>query len=1012
MEFKTVSEMFEIRTREHPQKIIYHYENDEGLLHSISNKNLSENAKKIAGYLQSQANQGDCILLGFTPGLSFIDAFFGCVLAGMICVPIPPPTHKKQTYRIERILENTHPPLILISDDIKTKHALSEKTVSWSEAIAQNQNYHPPTIKPDDVCILQYTSGSTSEPKGVILTHQNIIANEKMLSDLMEINENSIGVGWVPFYHDQGLIGNIINPLYSNFRAYLLSHITVVHKPIRWLEAISKYSASISGGPNFIYELCVDRIAPKETQNLNLSSWKVAYNGAEPVRPETLKAFSEQMQHIGFKPSSIRSVYGLAETTLIASASPKKTEPNHIILNREKLKNNTIEHTESNGFSIVSSGKSPLDTIICIIDDQQKTVAPNKIGEIVIHGPHVTPGYWKIPDNQQPFLILSDQNNKRFFKTGDLGFMDINGDLYITGRKKDMIIINGENIYPQDIETKIQQECLDVQPESVIAFAVEKEKKEVIIIAAEIKRIALKTSNQTELIKRITSIVLTTFGQYPEHIILVKPFSLPKTSSGKKQRSKTKELYLSKGLDILSESLLPDISIRYNRDDESKIETIINKIIPSQENLEKKFTQILESSLLRTELWIQLEKTYKKTLPLSEFLAITNIDALHKIMTTKTTIPKEPPCFKMMNEIQITHTPIIHHILNARIPQLDAIALSYLPETLRHIPQKNIDDYFYNYPQLTTVYQHPLGQIGLMVLPIFESEVAKFSSETKEAIQTSMSQAINLGVSHISLTGILGSVTGYGTLLPPPSIISLTSGHSMTIAAILIHLRNAIKQRKLPLNSLKIGFLGIGSIGKPTLEAMLNLMGCPKEIHICDLKSQKSRITELVESLQKIYATRFCVSYYESKIPDSFYTSNIIIAATTSGSVLDLYKLKPGSILIDDSYPNCYDKSDYLANSALQKSIHIIEGGVIESIHKINEIRFQFDEKITQKMPLLFQERPITHIPSCILASLYLKKGLIPADQSLATSKTIEENIHALEKNEIHLNQSNNYTHY
>jgi amino acid adenylation domain-containing protein len=532
---------------------------------SITYGELDRQARRIGAWLKECIASGERVLLLFMPGLEYIAAFFGCLYASMIAVPAFPPNHgrsRRGHSRLEAIVRDAQVALILTSASTESKvreFVAGEEVIGkikWAaiEDIPQGieERWRNPAISGDDVVFLQYTSGSTAHPKGVIISHSNLLSNERMIQVACNHTAESTFVGWLPFYHDMGLIGNVIQPLYLGARCILMSPAAFLQKPERWLKAISRYRARTSGGPNFAFDLCVRKIRLEERQHLDLSSWDVAFNGAEPAHAETIERFTQAFEPCGFRRQAFFPCYGLAEASLIVSGS-KRSAPVVKKVDARALERNRIEEITCEGpghRTLVGCGNAVLATRIVVVNPETlRRCAPNEVGEIWVSGPNVARGYWKQPEKTEQIFgaNLSDTDEGPFLRTGDLGFLD-RGELFVTGRLQDLIIIRGQNHYPEDIEWTILQ-SLPI-PGMSAAFSVEVEAGERLIILQEVDR---RANLPIELLARSIRQAVAQNHEIQVHTVgFVKQGGIPRTTSGKIQRHLCRKEYLAGTLDLIA----------------------------------------------------------------------------------------------------------------------------------------------------------------------------------------------------------------------------------------------------------------------------------------------------------------------------------------------------------------------------------------------------------------------------------------------------------------------------
>ena len=451
---------------------------------------LEERARAIGWRLQFIGAESERVLLLFPPGLDYIAAFFGCLYAGAIAVPAYPPRLNKKLDRLQAIIADAGVSVILTTSSVCQKaqplFAQSEqlKGVRWLTVDEIDLDlafyYEEPEIGADSIAFIQYTSGSTSIPKGVMVTHGNLLHNEAMIKDAFRQSEQSVIVGWLPLYHDMGLIGNVLQPLYLGARCILMSPVAFLQRPYRWLSAISRYRATTSGGPNFAYELCLRKISPEQRASLDLSSWEVAFNGAEPIRAATQESFAETFAACGFRPEAFQPCYGLAEATLLVTGKHRSELAAVKGFEQRALEQNLLREVapeDEQARVLVSNGAPPSEQQVRIVNPETLIeCAPDEVGEVWVSGSSVTRGYWNRPEEtRQTFgAYLADTGEGPFLRTGDMGFLR-DAELFIAGRLKDLVIIRGLNHYPQDIELTAEGSCAALRPGCGVAFSVEVE---------------------------------------------------------------------------------------------------------------------------------------------------------------------------------------------------------------------------------------------------------------------------------------------------------------------------------------------------------------------------------------------------------------------------------------------------------------------------------------------------------------------------------------------------------
>lgn len=583
-----------------PQKKIYTFYTDQDTENSLTYKILDQKARAIGGWFQKKRAFEERALLLIPPGLEYITAFFGCLYAGVIAVPCYPPRNNRNFSRISSILEDTKAKYFLTISSVQKYCNLEQLGLSNSlELLLIDQidptlatEWQPPRLIEDNLALLQYTSGSTGTPKGVMISHNNINANLKLMVQILDISNITGVVSWLPPFHDMGLVIGILLPLFCNCQAHLISPTSFIRAPIRWLSLISKTRASLSMAPNFAYELCSNQVTEKELKLLNLSCWKIAGNGAEPIRATTLENFINTFSTAKFNPNAIFPCYGLAEATLIVSGNKPltpfvKKECDEKNLEKEIITPVIRGKKQKKTTTLISSGKISFGCQITIIKSNTLEKLPaNKIGEILVSGESIAKGYWQKPElSEKTFRLKLYENGKEqcYLRTGDLGFIDENGNLFITGRAKDLIIIRGRNLYPQDIEYCTSRAHESLISDGTAAFCIEHANEEHLVIIQEVHR-HFKDLNL--LFPLIRKELFEEFEVAPYAIILIRHSTLPKTSSGKIQRSLTRKLFLDKKLCILAESI-------HDNTDVSNELSVFTPDISSYNNHRKEIERVL-----------------------------------------------------------------------------------------------------------------------------------------------------------------------------------------------------------------------------------------------------------------------------------------------------------------------------------------------------------------------------------------------------------------------------------
>ena len=525
---------------------------------------LYKQATAIASHLQSY--QGERALLLYPSGLEFIAAFFGCLYAGVIAVPVYPPRRNQKLSRLLAIAHDCQAKIALtttsILPDLETRwtersELASLNLVATDIIEANEKEFVPQPMTPESLAFLQYTSGSTGTPKGVMVTHGNIIHNQQLIKEAFGHGDRTIFVGWLPLFHDMGLIGNVLQPMYLGIPCILMPPLEFLMRPIRWFKAISKYRATTSGGPNFAYDLCVKKIKPEQLADLDLSSWDVAFNGAEPLRAETLAKFGKKFSQCGFNYNAFYPCYGMAETTLLAAGGNKNQKPVIQGVLARKLEKNLVVPSEiswKESQVLVGSGRPyRVGKKVIIVDpDSFIRCSPEQVGEIWVSSGSVATGYWNNPSaTQETFqAYLKDTGEGPFLRTGDLGFV-FNAELFVTGRLKDVLIIRGANYYPQDIELTVEKSHPALRPNGGAAFMVKLNGAERLVIVQEVERTYLRKLDVDEVLGNIRQAVTAEHALQVYTTVLIKPSSIPKTSSGKIQRHACRTGFLNDNLKVL-----------------------------------------------------------------------------------------------------------------------------------------------------------------------------------------------------------------------------------------------------------------------------------------------------------------------------------------------------------------------------------------------------------------------------------------------------------------------------
>jgi acyl-CoA synthetase (AMP-forming)/AMP-acid ligase II/thioesterase domain-containing protein/acyl carrier protein len=677
MTCSTLTHLLQTRAHQQPNQLAYRFlKNCKTPTSQLTYRQLDQQAKAIAAYLQTQLSPGSRVLLVYPQSLDAIAALFGCLYAGVIAIPAPAPdtTRLKRTLpRLEAIATDANASLILTTHNqltrpnpaltFEAKSFVSRLNGSPSLFLHYTLQNHPqlatlpwtatdkiplhfahhwqnPPINGHTLAYLQYTSGSTSTPKGVMLDHHNLISHLAELQQAGGYDSHSITVTWMPYFHDYGLVEGILEPLYNGTPCYLMSPTAFIKSPQRWLEAISHYRATHSQAPNFAYAYCVQRITP-EPATLDLSSWQAAGNAAEPINPQILEQFCQRFQPWGFRPQTFAPAYGLAEATLLVTTSRKSQSPLCCTVSQEALSQNRFVETAI-GQKLASSGRLLDNTQVAIAHPETLTrCQPDEIGEIWVASAGVARGYWQRPDITQDTFhaYLNDTGEGPFLRTGDLGAIH-NGELFVTGRLKDLIIVRGENYYPQDIEWVAEKSHPALRPGYGAAFAVDVDGVEQLVIAFEV---ASKTPNLKEIVDAIRSALAEQFELTVYGAVLLKRGSILKTSSGKIQRQACRKAFLV-GVDGINpwQTLVtwtldqpsPNSSNPPQNEAEEQLAQIWQQVLGIESvNRTDNFFELGGNSLKGAIVVTEIEKVFAQKIPLASLTEAKTLEKLaHQIV--------------------------------------------------------------------------------------------------------------------------------------------------------------------------------------------------------------------------------------------------------------------------------------------------------------------------------------------------------------------------------------------
>lgn len=535
---------------------------------SLTYGELLDRARGIGTWLEQHSETGARVLLLCPPGLSFITAFLGCLCVGRVAVPASAPHPRRLDRdwpRLKALLKDCGASVVICSEELagplkallRSETDISTICVQTTEELdacrAAPENWERPRVSGDDLALLQYTSGSTRTPRGVMISQRNLLANLQFIHEVFETNAATVGVFWLPFHHDMGLIGGILQTFYCGGESTFCSPLAFIHRPARWLQLISERRATISGGPNFAYEECVRRVPPGVRSALDLSSWELAFCGAEPIHAETLEQFAETFAESGFRREALFPCYGLAESTLLVTGGAKGSS---LVIDRKPPSDDLNDAEFSQHRERVGCGFArPGQRVWIVSPETRLRCGEREIGEVWVEGASVGQGYWGRPtETEAIFRAHTAAGEGPFLRTGDLGYFS-GSELFIVGRLKDLMIFHGQNHFPQDIEWTVESCHPAVRQHACVAFSVEQGQGEQLIVVAEIEqrmrnRSAIdqvdSTAHDVNQVKEVIRRAVTEqHGITPSEVALTKAFAIPRTSSGKLQRRACRDLFLT-----------------------------------------------------------------------------------------------------------------------------------------------------------------------------------------------------------------------------------------------------------------------------------------------------------------------------------------------------------------------------------------------------------------------------------------------------------------------------------
>ncbi|KJE23031.1 acyl-CoA synthetase (AMP-forming)/AMP-acid ligase II [Frankia torreyi] len=572
------------------QAVVFVRDDASGEPDSRTYRDLDLRARKLATWLNAQAAQaGDGtgghrpVLLLYPPGIDFLEAFFGCLYAGVVAVPAPVPADPRSFTRVTGMVADAGVGYLLTTSDLVETIEAQLRQAGFADQVTcaatdaglsgDAAGWSMPELSAESLAFLQYTSGSTSEPKGVMVTHGNLLHNQAEIQRINATGPDTILSSWLPHFHDMGLIGMLLHPLYLGGKSVFLSPIAFLKRPWRWMDMLSRYRATMTCAPNFAYDMCARKVRDEHIETLDLSALVSTLNGAEPVRAETLDRFAERFSRAGFRAKSFAPCYGMAEVTLIASGGGPDDAPVVRAFDARALERNEAVPATAAGFQrLVSSGR-PGTLDLRIVDPEDRTVlGEGRIGEIWIRGGSVAAGYWNRPqETAETFGAHTSDGTGPFLRTGDLGF-SLDGELFVTGRLKDVLIINGRNIYPQDIEHVVRElhPALAGGGGTGAVFSVDLGFEHIVVVH-EVQSSLLGETTLPELAARIRVAVSRSFEIAAPSVLLTGRGKVRRTTSGKVQRRLMRTLFMTPGaLPALHEQIDPALrALRAPGDDRS-----------------------------------------------------------------------------------------------------------------------------------------------------------------------------------------------------------------------------------------------------------------------------------------------------------------------------------------------------------------------------------------------------------------------------------------------------------
>jgi acyl-CoA synthetase (AMP-forming)/AMP-acid ligase II len=562
---RSISHILRARATLTPDELAYCFlrngETEDG---QFSYFELHRQAARLAmALMEGGFKAGDRALLLLPQSLDYVVALYACFYAGIVAVPAYPPVRPNHVMRLQSVAQASDSKLILTIRETLNVFGpafTASPVLSLLGSFAVDEiratpgaGYGPVDVDPHSAALLQYTSGSTGSPKGAVVTHANILVNQEIIRIAYGSRPLGVVVSWLPLFHDMGLIFGLMHPLFLGTPGYLMTPLSFLQKPLRWLVALSRYRAQMSAAPNFAYDLCVSATSEAERAQLDLSHWQVAFNGAEQVRADTLERFAETFAICGFDAKAAHPCYGMAESTLMASGGHDDGLPRIATVDGEVLDATgmavPVAATDRRARRIVSCGRPRGEARLVIVDPE--THAPcetGRVGEMWLAGPHIVDGYWNHEATVPTFQARTTTGEGPYLRTGDMGFVDGDGEVFMTSRLKDLVVIRGRNYAPNDIEQAVERAHPAIRENGVAAFTVPGPQGDVLTVAAEIHKEATAQFDAAAVLRRVRAAISSEFDLRLETLVFIRRGKLPRTTSGKIQRSACRRDFLDNAL--------------------------------------------------------------------------------------------------------------------------------------------------------------------------------------------------------------------------------------------------------------------------------------------------------------------------------------------------------------------------------------------------------------------------------------------------------------------------------